>query len=244
MAFRPDYPNMNNLDALRAYISEIFSSIQGEGPFIGIKQIFIKFAECNLRCRFCDIDASFPPKEFSAAKLLSVVKQICENSGDHHSVSLTGGEPLLHVEFLKGFLPEVRKTGLKIYLETNATMPTQLTEIIEFVDIVAADIKLPSSTGNKAFWNEHAEFIKIAGKKNCFVKVVITNDTTQNDIKKAINIIRKVNKNLLLVLQPVSPAKGVEKPSSKLLIDYLFMAEKRLGNVRILPQIHKILGVR
>ena len=37
-------------------INEIFSSIQGEGPFVGYKQLFIRFCNCNLNCKYCDTE--------------------------------------------------------------------------------------------------------------------------------------------------------------------------------------------
>ena len=52
-----------------------------------------------------------------------------------HSVSLTGGEPLLHAEFLKEFLPLI-KEETKIYLETNATLPKNLEIIKDYIDII------------------------------------------------------------------------------------------------------------
>ncbi|MBL7068341.1 MAG: 7-carboxy-7-deazaguanine synthase QueE [Candidatus Omnitrophica bacterium] len=230
----------------KADVLEIFSSVQGEGPFVGIKQIFIKFAACNVTCKFCDLERNLPPKEFSIEKLLSVVKQICVNSGDHHSMSLTGGEPLLYKNFLKDFLPRIKKEhkDLKVYLETNSTLVHSLKEIIDFVDIIAMDFKLPTSTGTKDYWKEHKEFLSVARKKNCFVKVVITNETRESDIKKAVNVICGIDKDLLLVLQPVWPVRNIERAKTSLLFDYLFLAERRLNNVRIMPQMHKVLRVR
>jgi organic radical activating enzyme len=38
----------------RAKIKEIFTSIQGEGPYIGVKQLFVRFCGCNLMCEYCD----------------------------------------------------------------------------------------------------------------------------------------------------------------------------------------------
>ena len=69
-------------------IKEIFESIQGEGPFIGYKQLFIRFCGCNLNCRYCDTDFDKESsKEYSIEELVS----ICNQKKDCHSVSLTGG---------------------------------------------------------------------------------------------------------------------------------------------------------
>ena len=48
-----------------AKIREIFTSIQGEGPFVGYKQLFVRFSKCNLNCKYCDTDFSpeFEPDE-------------------------------------------------------------------------------------------------------------------------------------------------------------------------------------
>jgi len=231
-------------DTLKADMLEIFSSIQGEGPFMGVKQIFLRFAKCNLNCRFCDLERSSPPKEFSVNKMVSVVRQISSNSGGHHSVSLTGGEPLIYKKYLKALLPRLKEMGLKIYLETNSTLTENLKGVLDLVDIVAADFKLPSSTGDKERWREHKDFIGLAKSKNCFIKIVITNQTEEEDVKKAIDIISRVDSDMLMVLQPVWPIKGIERAKKKQLFDYLFLAEKRLKNVRIMPQMHKVLGIR
>ena len=39
-------------------IKEIFESIQGEGPYVGYKQLFIRFCNCNLKCNYCDTEFS------------------------------------------------------------------------------------------------------------------------------------------------------------------------------------------
>ena len=62
-------------------------------------------------------------------------------------MSLTGGEPLLQVDFIKNLAPKIKERGLKVYLETNGTMPERLSEIIGHVDTVAMDVKLPSISG-------------------------------------------------------------------------------------------------
>lgn len=230
----------------KADVVDIFSSIQGEGIFIGAKQIFIRFKQCNLDCRFCDESRDIAPKNYSPLELLSEVKFLELSKGPHHSVSLTGGEPLLYADFLEQFLKLLKKEGLKSYLETNGTLPDNLSKIIDLVDIVAMDFKLPSSTGEKSFWNEHKKFLKISGKSKVFIKAVVTQKTTAQDVKKAISIIKAARQDTPFILQPATPVKPGDKDVDKnRLLKFLEMGSKsHLENIRIIPQIHKVLNIK
>ncbi|HHQ45091.1 MAG TPA: 7-carboxy-7-deazaguanine synthase QueE, partial [Candidatus Altiarchaeales archaeon] len=73
---------------------EIFSSIQGEGKFMGIPQVFIRLAGCNLSCSWCDTPQSKGGgKEMSVETVVSEVELL-----GIKSVCITGGEPLLQVD--------------------------------------------------------------------------------------------------------------------------------------------------
>ncbi|HRS39347.1 MAG TPA: S8 family serine peptidase, partial [Bacteroidia bacterium] len=85
-------------------------------------------------------------------------RQIAAYDG-YHSVSLTGGEPLVQAEFLASFLPLMRQDRRKIYLETNGTLWREFSLVRDDVDIVAMDIKLPSSGGQKPCWLKVVEFL-------------------------------------------------------------------------------------
>jgi organic radical activating enzyme len=231
---------------LKAEIVDIFSSIQGEGIFLGAKQIFVRFRRCNLACSFCDEAQDRPYKEYTSAELLEEVLSLDRSDGPHHSVSLTGGEPLIYTEFLKIFLRLLHGKKIKSYLETNGTLPDELSSIIEFVDIVAMDFKLPSSTLGRDYWREHADFLKVASKKKVFVKAVVTPDTTEEDIEKAADIVKQVKANIPFILQPATPTKegGGAVVPSRLMRFLDVWAGKDLDNIRVIPQIHKILKVK
>ncbi|MCX5665591.1 MAG: 7-carboxy-7-deazaguanine synthase QueE [Candidatus Omnitrophica bacterium] len=229
-----------------AEITEIFSSVQGEGIFVGARQIFVRFKKCNMKCGFCDTPGDAAEKEYSATDLMKEVKKIDGSKGPHHSVSLTGGEPLLYSEFLSSFLPHLKKARFKSYLETNGTLPDSLEEVIDLIDIVAMDFKLPSSTGERAYWKEHQEFLKIAARKKVFVKSVVTTDTKKEDVEEAVRLIMMVNKSMPFIIQPVTPVKNCDKrPGENRLREFLDIALKNgVENSRVIPQMHKILGVR
>ncbi len=231
---------------VKAEIKEVFSSIQGEGIFLGARQIFVRFARCNLNCLFCDERRGPEFKEYSPLDLMGEVRFLELSKGPHHSVSLTGGEPLLYSDFLKVFLNLLKKERLKAYLETNGTLPAQLENIIDLVDIVAMDFKLPSSTGEKEFWREHAEFLKIAARKKVFVKAVVTPSTKKRDIEKSVALIKRIKADIPLIIQPATPMRTGDKDVDKnTLLKFLEIGtRRRLDNIRVIPQIHKMLNVR
>ncbi len=224
---------------MKAKIAEIFQSYQGEGIYVGLEQVFIRFFGCNLNnCRFCDTQlVSF--KEYEPDKLLKYLKS---NFNNLHSVSLTGGEPLLQKDFLNEFLPLLSNLGVQIYLETNSTLPEALKEIIDYVDIIAMDFKLPSSTGLNSFWNEHKEFLRIASLKKVFVKTVICKTTDFEDLKKAIQLLCDFNKNINFVLQPNSFENGGLLMSK--IEEFQKFAVRFLTYVVVTPQMHKLAGIK
>ena len=234
------------MHAVKAEITDLFSSIQGEGIFVGAKQIFVRFRQCNLACSFCDEPWRHEPRTLSPLELLTEVKFLDLNKGPHHSISLTGGEPLMYTDYLKVFLKLLRKEGLKAYLETNGTLPDELGEVIDLVDIIAMDFKLPSSTGLGPYWDEHTSFLKIAVKKNVFVKIVVAPSTTRDDIERSVAIIKDLKKDVPLIIQPVTPKKPHEKHiDSGRLLEFLEIgAKNHIAGMRVIPQIHKMLGVK
>lgn len=233
-------------------ISEIFSSIQGEGLFLGEHQVFIRFSKCNLKCLYCDT-GSLKSKSFSLGSIIKKVKSLSGKKNLYHSVSITGGEPLLYKEDLKRLLPALKKAGYKIYLETNGTLFKELKEVIGLLNFISMDIKLPSSSETKeGLWDKHLEFLKTANshlnlkdKKNLFVKIVITDKTNEPEFKEALKLIKKVDKSIPLVLQPVTPVNKIKKRVTlKKIFKFLEIAKKDLKKVLVIPQIHKIMGVR
>ena len=216
-------------------IKEIFASIQGEGPYIGYKQLFIRFCGCNLNCNYCDTEfGASESKKYSTEELANILKE----NLDCHSVSLTGGEPLLNIKFLKEFLP---KSELPIYLETNGTLYKELAEVINYIDYVSADIKLPSSTGLNPLWEEHDKFFEIASKKTLFAKAVFSKNVTDDELRKACELCKKYN--IELILQP--KMNGIVPDiNSNFMEEILNKTLKYYKKVRLIPQVHKFIDVR
>ncbi|MBQ4114645.1 7-carboxy-7-deazaguanine synthase QueE [bacterium] len=219
----------------KAKIKEIFTSIQGEGPFIGYKQLFIRFCGCNLDCQYCDTNWTVDnSKEYSIEEILDIIN----DNKDCHSISLTGGEPLLHSGFLKEFLPQC---PIPVYLETNATLAGELGKIINYIDYVSTDIKLPSCTGRNALFNEHDDFLQTAVPKVTFAKIVFDNNITDNEIDNCCKLGAKYN--IELILQPKMNGNTLEL-EPEFLEKTLDKFIEKYKKVRLIPQVHKFVNVR
>ena len=223
---------------MKGKIAEVFQSIQGEGLYIGEKQIFVRFSDCNLNCKFCDTRLS-RFREYGTGELFEELKTY-DNS--IHSISFTGGEPLLQKDFLKEVLRLAHQHGFKNYLDTNGTLADELEETIDYLDIVAMDLKLPSSTGLDNFWDAHRRFLKIASRRQVFLKAVICESTEKKDLAEALDLIKETNRYVVLVLQPDSNA-GYNRINEKLEGFRDFSIDNGVATC-IIPQMHKILGVR
>lgn len=225
---------------MKGRISEVFDSIQGEGLYLGEKQLFVRFFGCNLACKFCDTKAECFI-EYNPQELFQELRPYCDYA-DYHSLSFTGGEPLLQKDFLKEILQITHRHGLRNYLETNGTLPAALEEVIDYLHFLAVDLKLPSSTGLGNFWQEHRRFLEIASKKEVFLKTVICQTTKEDDLREGIKLIRKIDSSIMLVLQPDSGEEQIRLREKLESFKDICTQEDIISCV--IPQMHKVAGVR
>lgn len=253
-----------------ARLIEVFSAIQGEGLNVGTRQIFIRFALCDLRCHFCDSAHtwSVPPtcrverspglRDFEThdnpvplTLLLQWVKQL-DLPSLHDSISLTGGEPLLHAAFLRQFFPQLQKlTELPIYLETGGHRPQQLAMVLPYLNAVGMDLKLPSVSG-ESYWEEHAEFLQRCYQAGVevFVKVIVSRETDVEELQRVAELVAAVSPEICLFLQPVTPLEPTQQFSQKLVsaptptqvLTWQAQMKRSLKQVRVVPQTHKMLN--
>ncbi len=231
---------------MRARVVEVFASVQGEGCYVGEGQIFVRFAGCPFRCRWCDTPEALDiqtaaGREYTVGELLEEV----DRSLRRHrltAVTVTGGEPLTHKDFLRHWLPETRRRGVRIYLESSGILYRALTDLMRHIDVVAMDMKLPSSCGERSFWAEHEAFLREADKKEVFVKVVVTARTSLEEIRRAAEVTARVNPRRPFILQPVYPDLGGQALAR--CVTGQRICAGVLRQARIIPQVHKFLKMR
>jgi 7-carboxy-7-deazaguanine synthase len=256
------------MTALTANLIEIFSAIQGEGINVGTRQIFVRFGGCDLRCHYCDsqhtwqkqptcsIEQTPGDRDFTthdnpieSSQLLTWISQ--QNQPQlHDSISITGGEPLLHAPFLAQWLPQVKAlTNLPIYLETGGHRPAQLKQVLPYLDLVGMDLKLPSVSG-ETHWEEHREFLQLcqAAGVEVFVKIIISQTTDLAELHQAAQLVAAVSQRIIVFLQPMTPLAqphtnpALTAPTPEQVLNWQAVMKKYLSQIRVIPQTHKMIG--
>jgi len=229
----------------RVGITEIFSSLQGEGPRMGERHIFIRFEACHMACAYCD-ETGKRARPMSRVDILRAVARLEKKSGPHTCVSLTGGEPLLYADFLKALCPALRERKYCILLETNGVLWGQLSKVLRVCDVIAMDLKLSSVTGQKEFLEEHRKFLKLAKGKEVYIKVVVSKDVNRCELDRHLRMVAQTAPQTPVFLQPMSHGRKVYPDLALMgLLDKLQRTgAKRLPDVRVGIQLHKLMNIR
>jgi len=200
-------------------INEIFYSLQGEGKWTGLPNIFIRTTGCNLRCSFCDTKYAYEEGEELTVKQIKdlIKKYSCKK------VCITGGEPL-DQDKIKILIDELSKKDYEIIIETNGSI--DLKQVINKKNlIISCDIKCPSSEMHEKMFFDN---IRILREKDQ-LKFVIQD---KKDYEYAKEIISEYKPKCTIFFQPTY------KKEPKELAEWIL---KDNLNVRLGLQIHKII---
>ena len=246
---------------MKTYLSEIFSSIQGEGPYVGERHLFVRFCGCHRDCIFCDTNpertetvlvekapgsGNFEQvnNPLTVEQLMEIIREV-DSKRTNRRVSLTGGAPLLQAHYLQKLLPHLYGDDYSIYLETAGDLPQQLKSIIEWIDIVAMDVKLSSVTQEKNTFPAHWQFLKTCRDfdVDVFTKLVLSAETHEGELIEAAKGIKKAGgKDTLVIIQPMTKAEKTDAvPSGEQLLRWQDKVSNVLPNVRVIPQTHKMM---
>jgi organic radical activating enzyme len=251
----------------RGYLSEVFASFQGEGAHCGERHLFVRFAGCGARCRYCDTPASlvrteecvvdFPdgrrermPNPLSSERLAEIVRDSCRQDPSISMVALTGGEPMLQHRFLNAWLA-AGGSPLPCLLETSGLESEGLKALLPLVAVVSADVKLPSNSGEGDRWADHERFLavvsaerRIDGAPEVYVKVPVDQETTLSDVRRGVRMVSGHLPGAAIFLQPITGADAAWRITPERLQSLFSEAASEHPQVRVRPQIHKMAGWR
>lgn len=171
-------------------INEIFYSIQGEGKWTGLPNIFIRTTGCNLRCSYCDTKYAYD--EGAEKNIKDILKEIKKFSCNN--ICITGGEPLLQSDILS-LLEVLIKKNYSICFETNGSLCIK--KLSKFPNlIISLDIKCPSSNMCEKMELKNIELLRPRDQ----IKMIIKNEVDYNYAK---NILMNYKPNCSIFFQPV-----------------------------------------
>ena len=241
-----------------ADIVEVFSGIQGEGIYVGRRQLFVRFAGCNRACEYCDTPESRRSVPFASvetkpggrtfrkrknpltAEAMAWIVAALDADRLHDSINLTGGEPLLSVDFITALAPLCE--GREFYLETNGTLPRELHKVVHLVRTIALDIKLASATGEPTDLDAARQCLELARGRDVFVKVIVSHKTSADEIAGAARVVASVRREIPFVIQPVtSKSVKCKTPAPARVLELQAAALAHLADVRVIPQVHKLM---
>ena len=247
------------MTAAGANLSEIFVSLQGEGTRAGRRHLFVRVAGCPLRCRWCDTPESLVPvpacrvqgpdgvetlaNPIDASTLGTLVARLAAAAPPLDALAVTGGEPLAQVEFLAAWLAAA-PVDLPVLLETAGIRPDRLRRVLPFVAIASLDLKCPSNSGERPLWDEHEACVAaaVAAGAETYVKMPVDAATDEADVERGMRI--AAAHGVPAFLTPIVDPAASERPVDPAALDRLHAVASRIhGDVRVAPQLHKILGV-
>jgi 7-carboxy-7-deazaguanine synthase len=247
-----------------APLFEIFSSAQGEGLLVGVRQLFVRVRGCDISCRYCDqpqarrlsggcrLERVPGSGEFElldnpiqAYDCIALLKQLERDCGAwHHSVAITGGEPLLYPDFVGALARLAHDAGWDVYLETGGYLPERLSQVIDDLDWVAMDVKLPSTLDTEIPMARFASFLDLASQRRAMLKMVVTGAVQFDEVEEVCRQLAGVNPTVPLVIQPVTALdKRVRPVAATALLELQTVCQQHFNDVRIIPQCHRLVGV-
>ena len=215
-------------------ITEIFYSVQGEGINTGMPAVFIRFAGCNLRCKWnggvCDTQQDLEAKQGEHVSIESIVGRIrkigCKK------ITITGGEPLVQQDALLDLVYRLDE-DYQITVETNGSflIDPELARK-ENVSLVV-DYKLPSSQMESRMKMEVFYELNVGD----FVKFVIAD---RKDYLQAVKIMHAIRQHDFGDSQfAFSPCVGSLDPTRL----YKWLVKDKEFNIILNVQLHKLINL-
>lgn len=227
-------------------LNEMFAAIQGEGILVGTPSIFIRTHGCNLSCSWCDTpetsleQASEHNKPYKAQPE-DIFTYIRERWPGVSNVVVTGGEPMLQSKDVTHLLKWIGDT-YHITMESNGQFYPTSPQVLAYINLLSLSPKLfePDWTTPTVLLAEHCRQSSGGARQ---VKIVVE---TEADVVDAVDRFRELKHmtpqhvDFISIIQPES-GKGPEWASR---VAELVTTDRRKLKVRVIPQVHKYMGVR
>ncbi len=234
---------------MKVRLFEVFTSVEGEGLFYGTKTLFVRLAGCPFTCFYCDTAEALPPDSGTEYDVDSACRLIDDSLVQNtFKVNFTGGDPLLQHRAVAELARHVQSRGVPTYLESSCFDSARFDHVLPFIDI--AKIELKTRDSEFADDRHYDGLIEnavaclrsaISSQKRTYVKIVVSARTTPDDFEDLAGRVFDVTTGGIsgFVIQPTY---GTEEPPLGQLMEFYDLAYPRYPDVRIVPQLHKLIG--
>lgn len=235
---------------MKVRIFEVFTSVEGEGILYGTKTLFVRLAGCPFSCFYCDTKESLPLNsgdEYSIDDANQLINQKLKNQT--YKVNFTGGDPLIQHEAVALLAKNIQNKKIPTYLESSCFDIDRFNHVLPFIDIVKIEFKTKDSD---FIDSQHYEKLishtmkclqsSVNAKKITYIKIVVSSKTQSKDFKKLINEIFTIISNDDIDGFIIQPTYGISEPSLDLLLNLYDLVYPFYIDVKVIPQLHKLLG--
>lgn len=235
---------------MKVRLFEIFTSVEGEGILYGTKTLFVRLAGCPFTCFYCDTVEALPMNSGTEYSLEEACKIINSKLQDKtYKVNFTGGDPLIQHEAVREMAKHVKSKNIPTYLESSCFDSAKFSEVLPFIDFVKIEFKTKDSDfvdpKHYSILMENAfECLKtsVSLKKITYIKIVVSSKTDLLSFKELIKRILNTVSKTDIAGFIIQPTYGVAEPSLEQLLKFYDIVHPFYNEVRIIPQLHKLIG--
>lgn len=235
---------------MKVRLYEIFTSIEGEGILYGTKTLFVRLAGCPFTCFYCDTKEALPldsGQEYEIADACALIDKHLENKT--YKVNFTGGDPLIQHEAVAELAKFVRSKNIPTYLESSCFDSKKFVQVLPHIDYIKIEFKTEDSEFVDA--KHYSTLLEnaldclrsaIASKKSTYIKIVVSAKTESKSFEELVVKIFKIAdpKNLKGFI--IQPTYGIAEPTLKQLFSFYDIVYPYYNEVRVVPQLHKLIG--
>ena len=233
-------------------LSEIFTSVEGEGILFGTKTLFVRLAGCPLKCHWCDTPYALPMESGDLVSTQRAKQLISEHlQKNTYKVNFTGGEPLAQHEAVIELASFVRGLGIKTYLESACYDSARFAKVLPEIDICKIEFKLKDAgavdeKNYSTLLKNELECLRLAvdGGKVTYIKVVVTNSSNLKEFHELVVKIFGMIEADDIAGFIIQPSHKIDEPTLEKLFGFYDSIYPFYSDVRIVPQLHKAIGVR
>jgi len=145
--------------------------------------------------------------------------------------------------FLRDWLSDAR-VPVPVMLETSGMLPAALAEVVDLIDVVSMDLKTPIEHGRTGILEPARGVCPFGGGPHVVCQDPGHERSQTPEFERAVDLLARVDPGVPVFLQPISDEQGRPLASEACLSRFHALARRTLHNVRVVPQTHKLLGLR